>query len=90
MDEYCFTPLSAKSWQYRDRKKPKVGTMPHSYRMISRVFDSLQYMYNREHYTLQSLEQVEALYIFNPMTTIRRGRDSSPVPSFEPQPQLSD
>ena len=29
--EYCFTSLSAQSWQYRDRRKPEVGTMPYSY-----------------------------------------------------------
>ena len=28
MGEYCFTSLSAQSWQYRDRRKPEVGTMP--------------------------------------------------------------
>ena len=27
--EYCFTSLSAQSWQYRDRMKPKVaGLLP--------------------------------------------------------------
>ena len=29
--EYCFTSLSAQSWQYRDRRKPGAGTMPYSY-----------------------------------------------------------
>ena len=29
--EYCFTSLSAQSWQYRDRRKPEAGTMPHPY-----------------------------------------------------------
>ena len=29
--EYCFTLLSAQSWQYRDRRKPEAGTMPYSY-----------------------------------------------------------
>ena len=29
--EYCFTSLSAQSWQYRDRRKPEAGTMPYSY-----------------------------------------------------------
>ena len=30
-NEYCFTSLSVQSWQYRDRRKPEVGTMPCSY-----------------------------------------------------------
>ena len=30
-DEYCFTSLSAQSWQYNGRKKPEAGTMPDSY-----------------------------------------------------------
>ena len=34
--EYCFTSLSAQSWQYRDRRKPEAGTVPYSY------FESLQ------------------------------------------------
>ena len=29
--EYCFTSLSAQSWQYRDRRKPEAGTTPYSY-----------------------------------------------------------
>ena len=29
--EYCFTSLSAQSWQYRDRRRPEAGTMPESY-----------------------------------------------------------
>ena len=29
--KYCFTSLSAQSWQYRDRRKPEAGTMPYSY-----------------------------------------------------------
>ena len=29
--EYCFTSLSAQSWQYRDRRKPEAGTRPYSY-----------------------------------------------------------
>ena len=30
MGEYCFTSLSAQSWQYRNRRKPEGGTMPYS------------------------------------------------------------
>ena len=29
--EYCFTSLSAQSWQYRDRRKPEAGTIPYSF-----------------------------------------------------------
>ena len=35
--DYCFTSLSAQSWQYRDRKKPESGTMHYSSQMTSRV-----------------------------------------------------
>ena len=28
-DRYCFTSLSAQFLQYRDRRKPEAGTMPH-------------------------------------------------------------
>ena len=31
VSEYCFTSLSAQSWQYRDRRKPEAGTIPYSY-----------------------------------------------------------
>ena len=31
MSEYYFTSSSAQSWGYRDRRKPKAGTMPYSY-----------------------------------------------------------
>ena len=27
VSEYCFTSLSAQSWQYRDRRKPKTGSL---------------------------------------------------------------
>ena len=37
VSEYCFTLLSAQSWQNRDRRKPKVWTMPYFYRMSVRV-----------------------------------------------------
>ena len=43
MSEYCLTSLSAQSWQYRDRREPKVETMPYSYQMTSRVLYSARY-----------------------------------------------
>ena len=33
VSEYFITLLSAQSWQYRDRRKAEVGTMPYSYRI---------------------------------------------------------
>ena len=40
-----FARSSAQLWQYRDKKKPEIGTMamPYSYRMTSRVLYSAQY-----------------------------------------------
>ena len=49
--------------QYRDRRKPEVGTKTYSYRMIPRVFYSIQY--HRQHYTLQAFAHFAALYIHN-------------------------
>ena len=37
--EYCFTSLSAQSWQYRERGKPKAGTKPCPYfELLQRFF----------------------------------------------------
>ena len=46
--------LSAQSWQYRDKRKPKAGTMPISY------FECLSDL--RQHCTLQAFEEFGALY----------------------------
>ena len=64
------------SWQYRDRKKPVVGTMPYSYRIIPRIRYSAQY--HRQHCTLQALEQFRTLLMHN--------LDYKPLirPRFEP------
>ena len=58
VSEYCFTSLSAQSWQYRERRNPEAGTMPYSY------FDWLQgyAQYHRQHRTLHAFEQFRALY----------------------------
>ena len=61
---YCFTSLSAQSWQYRDRRKPEVGTIPYPFRMTSSYIYSTQY--HRQHCTLQAFEQFGALYMHNP------------------------
>ena len=49
VSEYCFTSLSAhcQSWQYRDRRKPEVGTILHSYRMTSRVLNKTDFFNTR-------------------------------------------
>ena len=68
LSEYCFTPLSAQSWQYRDRRKPEAGTtcMPHFFRMTSRVLCSVySAQYHRQHCTLHAFEQFGALYMHN-------------------------
>ena len=78
VSEYCFTSLSAQSWQYRDKWKPYVATVPYSYRMTSRVLYSAQYY--RQHCTLQAFEQFGALY-----RPIRNPNDKHPTqPGFEP------
>ena len=64
MSEYCFTSLSAQSLQFRDRRKPEVGTLPYSFQMTSRVLYSAQY--HRRHCTLHALEQFGALYMHSP------------------------
>ena len=40
--EYCFTSLSARSWQYRDRRKLEARTMPYSYFEWLRGFSIVQ------------------------------------------------
>ena len=72
--EYCFTSLSAQSWQYRDRRKPEVGTLLYSYRMTSRVLYSAQY--HRQHCALKNFEEFVALYMHNFDDTHTCGRDS--------------
>ena len=62
VSEYCFKSLSAKSWQYRDKRKPEIGTMPYFFWMTSMVFYSAQY--HREHCKLQAFEQFGTLYTF--------------------------
>ena len=64
VSEYCFTSLSAQSWQYRDKRKPVPGIMPYSYRMTSRVLYSAQH--HRQHCTLHAFEQLGALYMHSP------------------------
>ena len=53
--KYCFTSLSAQSWEYRDKREAEVGTKLYTYRMPSRVLYSAQY--HRQHCALQTFEQ---------------------------------
>ena len=72
----------AQSWQYRDRRKPGDGTTPYSYRMTSRVFYSAQYDRQSLDSTANSkpLNSLERCICTTPVTNIRPGRDSNPVP----------
>ena len=54
VSDYCFTSFSAQSWQYRDRRKPKAGTI-----MLYSNFEWLQ------HCALHTFEQFGALYMHN-------------------------
>ena len=47
--EYCFTSLSAQSWQYLDKRNPEVRTILYSYRMTLRVLYSTQYHSDTAH-----------------------------------------
>ena len=80
--EYCFTSLSAQSWQYRDRRKPEAGTMPYSY------FEWLQ-EFLIVHSTIGStvhsmpLNSLENCICTTTMTNIRPDRDSNLVPPVD-------
>ena len=63
MSEYCFTSLSAQSWQFRDRRNPEIGTMSYSYRMTSRVLYSAQYHW--QHCTHQAVEHFGSTHTNN-------------------------
>ena len=87
MSEYCFTSLFAQSWQDRDRRKPKAGTMPYSY------FEWLQGFFI-VHSTIGStvhfmhLNSLEHCICTTRMTNIRRrpDQDSNLVPpGYKPQ-----
>ena len=79
MSEYCFTSLSAQSWQYRDRRKPEAGNMPYSY------FEWLQEFFI-VHSTIGSTEHskpmnsLEHCISTTTMANIRPDWDSNLVP----------
>ena len=64
----------AELWQYRDRKKPEVGTMPYSCRMASMLLCSAHY--HGQHCTLQAFEQFGELYMHDPRLQTS-GRDTN-------------
>ena len=84
VSEYCFTLLSAESWQYCDRRKPESGTMPYSY------FEWLQGFFivyssigsNIHSRLLNSLEHCKCT---TTMPNIQADRYSSMVPPYKPQ-----
>ena len=83
--EYCYTSLSAQSWQYRERRKPEAETMPYSY------FEWLQGFFI-VHSTIGStahsmpLNSLEHCICTTTMTNIPPDRDSNLVPpGYKPQ-----
>ena len=84
--EYCFTSLSAQSWQYRDRRKPEVGTI--LYLTLIERLQGFFIVHTTIDHTAHSrpLNSLEHCICTASRTHIRPGRDSKPVPlSFEPQ-----
>ena len=89
-DSFHFTSLSVHSWQYHDRRKPEVGTMPYSYRMTWVLYRQGYFIV---HSTIDNtaysrpLNSLEHCRYTTSMANIRPDRDSNPVPlSFKPQP----
>ena len=63
MSGYCFTFCSAQSWQFRDERNSKVGTMSYSYQITPKRIHIAHY--NRHRCTIQAFEQFGALYMHN-------------------------
>ena len=88
VSEYYFTSLSAHSWQYRDRRRPEAGTMPYFF-WINDFKGSFIIVHSTMDITAHSgsSNSLEHCICTTPMTNIRPGQGSNPVPlSFEPQP----
>ena len=83
--EYCFTSLSAESWQYRDRRKPEAGAMPYSYfEWLQGIFIVHSTIGRTVHY--MPLNSLEHCICTTTMTNIRPDRDSNLVtPGCKPQ-----
>ena len=85
INEYCFTSLSAQSWQYCDRKKPEAGTMPYSYFEWLRGFFIVQSTIGSTVHSIP-LNSLEHCICTTTMTNIRPDRDSNLVPpGYKPQ-----
>ena len=83
--EYCFTSLSAQSWQYRDRRKPEAGTMLYAY---FEWLHGLFIVHSSIGSTVHSrpLNSLEHCICTTTMTNIRSVRDSNLVPpDYKPQ-----
>ena len=82
---YCFTSLSAQSWQYRDKRKPEARNMPYSY------FECLQgffIVHSAIGSTVHSmpLNSLEHCICTTTMTNICPDLDSNLVPpGYKPQ-----
>ena len=83
--EYCFTSLSAQSWQYRDRRKLEAETMPYFYfEWIQGFFIVHSTKYSTVHCI--PLNSLEHCICTTTMTNIRPDRDSNLVPpGYKPQ-----
>ena len=82
MNEYCFTSLSAQSWQYCDRRKPEAGTMrlPYSYfEWLLGLFIVHITICNTLH--SMPLNSLEHCICTTTMTNIRPDRDLNQVTS---------
>ena len=83
--EYCFTLLSAHSWQYRDRRKPEARTMPYSYFEWLRGFYKVHSIIGSTvHY--RPLNSLEHCICTTTMPNIRPDQDANLVPpGYKPQ-----
>ena len=84
--EYCFTSLSAQSWQYRNRWKLEAVTMPYSYfEWPKGLFIVHSTIGSTVHSSL--LNSLEHCICTTSITNIRPDRDSNLVPlGYKPAP----
>ena len=77
--EYFFTSLYARSWQYRDRRKPEAGTLPYYYFEWLEGFFIVHSIIGSTIHPIP-LNSLEQCICTAPMTNIRPDRDSNLVP----------
>ena len=85
VSEYCFTSLSAQSWQYRDRRSPKQGLCP---TLISHDFKGFFIVHSAIGSTVHSrlLNSLDHCICTTTMTNILPYLNSSLVlPGYKPQ-----